>query len=98
MKFKDKIYYEQFITIDDYLEKYEKIIKLLAVFNHNAIVMLAAAVSDYFIPNHVISKDKIQSSSDNLLIELYPVKKEIFRIKEEWNKNCYLVTFKVYKQ
>jgi len=77
IKYKDKIFYDSFVTIEDYLEKFELITKLLSVFKQNSIIMIAAAVSDYFIPKNKMSSHKIQSTGDNLIIELYQVKKQL---------------------
>jgi phosphopantothenate-cysteine ligase len=58
-------------------------------------IFLAAAVSDYYIPTEEISEHKIQSSEENLIIKLSPVKKEINKIKSDWNPNTFLVSFKL---
>jgi phosphopantothenate-cysteine ligase len=58
-------------------------------------VILAAAVSDYYIPLEKLSQHKIQSKEENLVITLEPVKKEIFKIKEDWNPYTFLVSFKL---
>src|SRR5690349_8677676 len=58
-------------------------------------IFLAAAVSDYYIPEDKLSIDKIQSANEPLTITLYPVKKEMHKIKEEWNVNTFLVSFKL---
>ena len=58
-------------------------------------VILAAAVSDYYIPTEKLSQHKIQSNEQNITITLNPVKKEIFKIKDEWNPYTFLVSFKL---
>ena len=58
-------------------------------------IFLAAAVSDYYIPTEEISEHKIQSSEENLIIKLFPVKKEINKIKSDWNPKTFLVSFKL---
>jgi phosphopantothenate-cysteine ligase len=42
-----------------------------------------------------MSEHKIQSSSDILTLNLYPVKKEMYKIKSEWNPKTFLVSFKL---
>jgi len=59
------------------LKKYEFYIKSLSYFSKNVIILLAAAVSDYYIPDENMIEHKIQSSENNLNICLYPVKKEL---------------------
>ena len=58
-------------------------------------ILLAAAVSDYYIPQEKLSKHKIQSSQEILTISLEPVKKEIYKIKSEWNPSAFVVSFKL---
>jgi phosphopantothenate-cysteine ligase len=76
-KFNNKILYIEFTYIEDYLFKYEFFCRKLNSFGKNAIIFLAAAVSDYYIPEEKISEHKIQSTVDILNIELFPVKKEM---------------------
>jgi len=38
---------------------------------------------------------KIQSSNDILTINLYPVKKDLYKIKTEWNPKSFLISFKL---
>ena len=63
--------------MEEYLLKYEFYIKNLREFSRNAILFLASAVSDYHIPDEILNEHKIQSSTDNLNISLYPVKKDL---------------------
>lgn len=76
-KYKENIFYDEYTYIEEYLQKYEYYIKTLNMFGKNAIVLLAAAVSDYYIPDEKMIEHKIQSSGNNLNIYLYPVKKEL---------------------
>jgi len=76
-KFDSKIFFDEFNYIEEYLFKYEFYCRKLNSFGKNAIIFLAAAVSDYYIPEENISEHKIQSTVDKLNIELFPVKKEM---------------------
>lgn len=58
-------------------------------------IFLAAAVSDYYIPVEFQNEHKIQSTQDELVINLQPVKKEIFKIKSDWNQSAFLISFKL---
>lgn len=80
--------------LDYYLMMYEYISKQLSIFGKHSIIFLAAAVSDFYIPKDIISTNKIHSSGE-LTLKLSPVKKEIYKIKEEWNKEAMVITFKL---
>jgi phosphopantothenate-cysteine ligase len=58
-------------------------------------IFLSAAVSDYYIPSEILCEHKIQSSENILTLNLYPVKKEIYKIKKEWNPESFLISFKL---
>lgn len=96
-KYKNNIILIPFITIYEYLFLYEEIIKKLSFFNCNSIIYLAAAVSDFFILENELKENKIQSNENKngLIIKLNNVNKNIHKIKDEWNKNCFLITFKL---
>lgn len=94
-KYKDSLFMIPFNTIDSYLNLYQDISKRLSKLEKNSIIFLAAAVSDFYIPNENMAENKIQSKEGNLTLELYKVKKEIYKIKTEWNKLSFLITFKL---
>ena len=56
---------------------------------------MAAAVSDFYIPEEKLSTHKIQSGSneDGLTITLEPVPKKLKKITEEWNPTTMMVKF-----
>ncbi|CAI2371791.1 unnamed protein product [Moneuplotes crassus] len=58
---------------------------------------MAAAVSDFYIPDSSLSTHKIQSKDhgDGLTISLEPVPKKLKSIVEDWNPNTFLVSFKL---
>ena len=94
-KYKEKIHYIEYNDVEEYLELYEYISKELSVFGVNSIIFLAAAVSDFYIPKDKIAENKIQSNDSELTIQLYPIKKEIYKIKTEWNQKAFLISFKL---
>lgn len=94
-KYKEKIHYIEYNDVEEYLELYEYISKELSVFGVNSIIFLAAAVSDFYIPKDKIVENKIQSNDSELTIQLYPIKKEIYKIKTEWNPKAFLISFKL---
>ena len=76
-KYREYIFYDEFTYLEEYLEKFEFYIKSLTSFGKNTLILLAAAVSDYYIPDENMNEHKIQSSESNQNICLYPVKKEL---------------------
>jgi phosphopantothenate-cysteine ligase len=63
-----------------------------------ALLFLAAAVSDFYIPSSSMSSHKIQSNSvsgQGLSLHLDNVPKLLGCIKDLWAPHCYLVTFKL---
>lgn len=77
-KYKENIFYDEYTYVEEYLQKYEFYIKSLSAFSKYVIILLAAAVSDYYIPYDSMNEHKIQSSENNLNICLFPVKKELY--------------------
>ena len=77
-QYRDELFCVPFDTVDSYLDQLYFIVEKLDCFGANSIVYLAAAVSDYYIPEDKLNEHKIQSSSDLLTITLYPVAKEMY--------------------
>ncbi len=53
---------------------------------------LAAAVSDFFVPEADLPENKIQSGANEggLVLELKPVPKELGLLKREWCKDAFV--------
>lgn len=100
-KYHDNIIYIPYTTLEDYLSKLYPLCERIKEFNKHAFVYLAAAISDFYIPEKDLSEHKIQSRDDKgsakqtLEITLYPAPKDLFKIKTEINKFCFLITFKL---
>lgn len=61
-------------------------------------IVLAAAVSDFFIPEEELTEHKIQSrdqGSAGLELRLSPVPKLLGNLRHEWAPSAYLVSFKL---
>ena len=60
-------------------------------------MFLAAAVSDFYLPEDTLTNHKIQSRelSDGLNLNLISVPKRLGTIKTEWIPNCFLISFKL---
>ncbi len=70
--------------------------KSIEVLKKDAMVYLAAAVSDFYIPRSELPKHKIQSNSSNgLVLNLKPVPKCLGKLKSEWCPNALIVSFKL---
>lgn len=62
---------------------------------NRVMVYLAAAVSDFYLPERSISEHKIQSDEGTLTLKLEPVPKLIHYIVSLWAPKAFVVTFKL---
>ena len=83
----------EFETVHEYLKNLEVISKELNAAKVKSISYLAAAVSDFYIPEDKIQDHKIQSGG-SLDLKLEPVPKK-YDVKKTWNPNTVLVSFKL---
>jgi phosphopantothenate-cysteine ligase len=86
-----------FRSVEQYLAKLQLCAESLRHCNSLALVYLAAAVSDFYIPSAEKSEHKIQSSSmqDGLVLKLSPVPKVIGLLREKWAPDAFVVSFKL---
>lgn len=88
-----------FRTIEDYLARLQLSAKALQDSKSLALMYLAAAVSDYYVPLDEKSQHKIQSQEDGneggLTLHLRPVPKTLGLLSEEWAPDSFLVSFKL---
>ncbi|KAJ9092952.1 hypothetical protein QFC19_008550 [Naganishia cerealis] len=56
---------------------------------------LAAAVSDFFLPQDRVAEHKIQSTKGNLTLEMDQVPKVLRPLVKEWIPEAFIVSFKV---
>ena len=95
-KYKKNLLMISYVYLEEYLNLYEYITKQMLPFGKRSLIYLAAAVSDFHIPMNQLAENKIQSQGETTLtLELQSVRKEIYKIKEEWNTNAFVVTFKL---
>lgn len=94
----------KFEFFEDYINKLYYIIKLLKSTNllKKCLIYLAAAISDFYIPEEYLPKHKIQSKDINTLeakntinLTLYKAPKELYKIKKDLFEECFLITFKL---
>ncbi len=84
-----------FQTVSDYLTLLKYICTRLSVLNKKALVYLAAAVSDFYLPKDEIPLHKIQSIIGSLNINLKQVPKLLGLLASDWCKNAFIVSFKL---
>lgn len=85
-----------FISLFDYFALLEYTCKALNCLSNRAIIYLAAAVSDFYLPKSEMSTHKIQSNNcDGLHLDLKNVPKLIGKLKSEWCPKAYVVSFKL---
>eukprot|EP00927_Polykrikos_kofoidii_P043091 TRINITY_DN37152_c0_g1_i1.p1 TRINITY_DN37152_c0_g1~~TRINITY_DN37152_c0_g1_i1.p1 ORF type:complete len:347 (+),score=64.94 TRINITY_DN37152_c0_g1_i1:54-1043(+) len=84
-----------FTTIFDYLFLLREVCQSLKAVEQRGMVFLAAAVSDFYLPEKEMAADKIQSrANDGLEIHLRNVPKLLGMIKV-WAPESYVVSFKL---
>ncbi len=84
-----------YTTVFEYLFYLKEIALALAPLKQRALIYLAAAVSDFYVPEKDLEKDKIQSSQSGLTLHLSAVPKVLSEIRRTWAPDCFLVSFKL---
>eukprot|EP00930_Biecheleria_cincta_P096878 TRINITY_DN88655_c0_g1_i1.p1 TRINITY_DN88655_c0_g1~~TRINITY_DN88655_c0_g1_i1.p1 ORF type:complete len:328 (-),score=57.63 TRINITY_DN88655_c0_g1_i1:166-1149(-) len=92
---KDRLLAVGFTTIFDYLFLLRECCQSLATAGSLALVFLAAAVSDFYVPEAEMAKEKIQSRAhDGLTISLRNVPKLLAAIRP-WAPEAFILSFKL---
>lgn len=94
-KTQDRLFVVQFKTVQEYLANLRSVAILVRPFRKSALFFLAAAVSDFFVPESNLPTHKIQSSSEDLTINLKKVPKCLGLLRHEWAPEAFIVSFKV---
>lgn len=85
-----------FRSVEQYLAKLQVCAESLRDCHSLAILYLAAAVSDFYVPAALKSVHKIQSGGkEGLVLELKPVPKVIGLLRESWAPDAFVVSFKL---
>lgn len=93
---RDNLLLIDYYTVADYLFLLLEMSKLLAPLGDEAMLFLAAAVSDFFLADKYISEHKICSDeASNFQITLSPVPKMIDFLKESACPRAFIVSFKL---
>lgn len=92
----DRLLTINFRTVEDYLGKLQLSSKILSTTKSLAMIMLAAAVSDFYVPKAVRVEHKMQSgSSEDLVLTLSPVPKVMGLLRHVWSPAAFIVSFKL---
>lgn len=94
-KFKQQIVKISFITLSDYLWLLRAVAQELSTFGPKALLYLAAAVSDFYIPITQMPNHKIQSSNGPLSLSLQLVPKMLGPLVTLWAPKAFIVSFKL---
>ena len=89
-----------YTTINDYLFSLREVSASLRPAGRSAMLLLAAAVSDFYVPERMMAEHKIQSgfgepAEGGLTIQLSPVPKALGVIKASWCPDAAVVSFKL---
>ena len=86
-----------FTTVDEYLNNLQEIACEIQKIGPQAVFYLAAAVSDFDIPESERPDHKIQSSDgkNGMNLQLKPVLKQLGTLRNTWSPDAFCVSFKV---
>ncbi|KAJ3300612.1 hypothetical protein HK104_009269 [Borealophlyctis nickersoniae] len=85
-----------FVTVQDYLFLLRRLTCAMSRLGDKAMYYLAAAVSDFFIPQSKMAEHKIQSGDGALVLQLDQVPKIITPLVSQWAKKGFIVSFKTF--
>lgn len=88
-----------FTTVNQYLFSLKAISKVLQSYGTNVLFYLAAAVSDFFVPQSQMPEHKIQAQDHveggKLVVNLDPVPKFLRRLVDSWAPGAMITSFKL---
>ncbi|KAF9977491.1 hypothetical protein BGZ73_005878 [Actinomortierella ambigua] len=85
----------EFVTVHDYLFLLREAARITAKMDVNAMYYLAAAVSDFFIPQDRMAEHKIQSGDGVLNLSMEQVPKILKPLVNDWTPKAFIVSFKL---
>ncbi|KAK6016971.1 DNA / pantothenate metabolism flavoprotein, partial [Ostertagia ostertagi] len=94
-KYKDRILYVPFSTLESYFFYLDEISRQLAPLKARALLYLAAAVSDFYIEEEQIPTHKIQSGDGGLNLRLSLAPKAIDKIVNKLVPKAFIISFKL---
>ncbi|PWN21929.1 Phosphopantothenoylcysteine synthetase [Microstroma glucosiphilum] len=84
-----------FVTVNEYLFLLREMSAAMGPLKRRGMYYLAAAVSDFFVPNQRTPQHKIQSSKGSLVIEMDQVPKVLRPMVQSWAPAAFIVSFKL---
>lgn len=84
-----------FVSVSDYIFLLRAAALELHALGPRAMLYLAAAVSDFYIPASSMSEHKIQSRSGPLTMSLAPVPKMLHPLVRSWCPEAFTISFKL---
>uniref|UniRef100_A0A1Q3EZT6 DNA/pantothenate metabolism flavoprotein C-terminal domain-containing protein n=1 Tax=Culex tarsalis TaxID=7177 RepID=A0A1Q3EZT6_CULTA len=91
----NRMLYMTFTSVVDYMWLLRAACECLAAFERNAVLYLAAAVSDFYVPQDEMPTHKIQSGHGAPTISLQLVPKMLAPLVSLWVPLAYVVSFKL---
>lgn len=92
---RDRLFTIPFVTVGDYLLMLRSTAGIVRESGKSAMFFLAAAVSDFFIPEARLPVHKIQSGESDLVLTLERVPKCLGMLSQLWCPEAFTVSFKV---
>lgn len=83
-----------FESVQEYLKLLQQVSELFSPLGPRVCHYLAAAVSDFYIPDELMIEHKIQSNAE-LSLHLYQVPKMLKTLRTVWAPHAYIVSFKL---
>jgi phosphopantothenate-cysteine ligase len=91
-----------FTSVESYLVLLRMVAQHVGPLGPRVMLLLAAAVSDFFFPPGTIPEHKLQSDaltgtggSGTLTLTLHPVPKMLYPLKQVWARSAFVVSFKL---
>jgi phosphopantothenate-cysteine ligase len=84
-----------FTSVDDYFFVLRMVANCVAPWKERALFLLAAAVSDFYIPQQDLAEHKIQSRAGPLELTLQQVPKMLGVLRRNWAPQSFVVSFKL---
>ncbi|EAL20611.1 hypothetical protein CNBE3190 [Cryptococcus deneoformans B-3501A] len=85
----------EFQTVNEYLWLLKGVTGAMVPLGRRALFYLAAAVSDFFLPEDKMAEHKLQSGKGTLALEMDQVPKVLKPLVQEWMPEGYIVSFKL---
>lgn len=84
-----------FFTLTEYLFYLKMAAEALRFVGREALIYLAAAVSDFYVPDGEMPEHKIDSANGPLNVTLQPVPKMLSLLFQEWTPEAFSISFKL---